>query len=311
MPPILLLFMSLSGYRIHSIFSLRLFNDGPAMTLFYLSVLCFVSQNWKLGSLLYSLSVSVKMNTLLAAPGLLVIYLRNLNLQHTILNLAICASVQGKLSEFYKSYQNHSVVAGFEFLTTYPVAYLHRSFNLGRQFEYKWTVNWRFISEELFLDRRLHIFLLATHLILLALIFHRSWSRSQSSFVQKGKCAFQNTISLKNIVICLVTQAGTRPTSSIELVSIIFASNFIGICCARSLHYQFYVWYYHTLPFLFHHTAKTSLPVSILCLLCIEYAWNVYPSTVFSSVLLLSVHTFALIRIFIAVPPTAPLRKVD
>ena len=95
MPPILLLFMSLSGYRVHSIFSLRLFNDGPAMTLFYLAVLCFVSQNWKLGSLLYSLSVSVKMNTLLAAPGLLVVYLRNLNLQHAILNLTICAVVQG------------------------------------------------------------------------------------------------------------------------------------------------------------------------------------------------------------------------
>ena len=96
MPPILLVFMTLTGYRIHSIFALRLFNDGPAMTLFYLAVLCFVTQNWKMGSLFYSLSVSVKMNTLLAAPGLLVVYLRNLNLRHAILNLSICAFVQGK-----------------------------------------------------------------------------------------------------------------------------------------------------------------------------------------------------------------------
>ena len=98
--------------------------------------------------------------------------------------------------------RNPSVIAGFEFLTTYPVAYLHRSFNLGRQFEYKWTVNWRFISEELFLDRRLHIFLLVTHLILLAVIYHRSWSRSQNSFAQKSMfCCFiqfiKNTSSYK------------------------------------------------------------------------------------------------------------------
>ena len=54
MPPLYLVFMSLTGYRMHSIFALRLFNDGPAMTIFYLSVISFVYRKWRLGKCLFT-----------------------------------------------------------------------------------------------------------------------------------------------------------------------------------------------------------------------------------------------------------------
>lgn len=271
MPPVYLLLISLTGYRMHSIFALRLFNDGPAMTLFYLAIIAFTYKKWRIGSILYSLSVSIKMNTLLAAPAILIVFLRNLNIYDVILNLFICAFVQ--------------VLIGIEFLTTFPVAYLHRSFNLGRQFEFKWTVNWRFLGEKLFLDRRLHVLFLVIHLFLLMCFFKRHWIRKPASFLS----AVWETLS----------ESGKKEAqmTSLEIVETIFVSNFIGIICARSLHYQFYVWYYHQIPLLVHR-ARLNMLVAILVMLGIEYCWNIYPSTVFSSTLLLIIHFFILFKLY-------------
>jgi len=62
--------------RIHSIFLLRLFNDGPTMLLLYIAIYLFTIQRWNLGCLTFSFAVSLKMNVLLFAPGLLLLLLQ-------------------------------------------------------------------------------------------------------------------------------------------------------------------------------------------------------------------------------------------
>ena len=69
------------------------------------------------------------------------------------------------------------VALGAPFLLVDPMAYMSRSFNLGRQFFFKWTVNWRFLAEETFLDRRFHAALLALHLLLLISFALFRWTR--------------------------------------------------------------------------------------------------------------------------------------
>jgi len=59
------------------------------------------------------------------------------------------------------------LLLGAPFLLTAPMEYMLASFNMGRVFVHEWTVNWRFVPEHVFIDRRLHLLLLAAHITLL------------------------------------------------------------------------------------------------------------------------------------------------
>ena len=77
------------------------------------------------------------------------------------MQLAICASVQ--------------VLLALPFLLENPVNYLRGAFDLGRVFLFKWTVNWRFLSEEIFVHRGFHAALLAAHVIVLLVAMPKWW----------------------------------------------------------------------------------------------------------------------------------------
>ncbi|CAH3038664.1 unnamed protein product [Porites lobata] len=264
-PPYAFFFMCCASYRIHSIYILRLFNDPVAMFFLYLAVNCFLFNWWSIGCLMFSLAVSIKMNILLFAPGLLLLLFKSFGVWWTIPRLALCAVVQ--------------LVLGLPFLLENPVSYVTMAFNLGRQFLFKWTVNWRFLPEWLFLGRYFHITLLACHLTVLLLFYLCKWTRKSETLKSYFK----------------------RPFQRATIVYILFVSNFIGMAFSRSLHYQFYVWYFHTLPFLLW---KTNLWVSgkLLILGVIELCWNTYPSTVVSSVSLHVCHAVLLGALWFAEP---------
>lgn len=65
----------------------------------------------------------------------------------------------------------------FSFILSY---FFSLPFSLKRHFSkgvflYKWTVNWRFIPEDIFLSRTFHVSLLVTHLILVFIFFKSRW----------------------------------------------------------------------------------------------------------------------------------------
>ncbi|KPP60786.1 Dolichyl-P-Man:Man5GlcNAc2-PP-dolichyl mannosyltransferase-like [Scleropages formosus] len=167
------------------------------------------------------------------------------------------------------------VLLGLPFLLENPVGYVSRAFDLGRQFLFKWTVSWRFLPEEVFLSRYFHLGLLGVHLLTLLLFTLFRWRRQP------------------------------------QIISILFTSNFIGMCFSRSLHYQFYVWYFHTLPYLLWSGGVKKLAhlLRVLILGLIELSWNTYPSTVYSSAALHVCHFIILLLLWLA--PPASVRSVD
>lgn len=339
-PPYVLVITILTSYRIHSIYVLRLFNDPIAVLFLYLSLNFFIDSKWYLGSLFYSLGVSVKMNILLYAPALFFFYLVNLGLKDTIKHLFLCGSVQ--------------LLLGLPFLLSNPVAYLKGSFDIGRVFNHTWTVNYRFLDISTFENKCFHLTLLAIHVMLLIIFLPMCIKYFQSycrlKYVQKQ---VQPQIDAKNIdnkrksklkgieakkklnkkadqaeeltkeqesflnsfenMLHKSQKSGKKvakkPETVVEHYSInydvlsqlfilpMFIVNLIGVVCARSLHYQFYSWYFHSLPYLLWCCNYSNI-VRFLILALVELCWNTYPSTDFTSALLHVCHIAILYGVY-------------
>ncbi|KAM5533260.1 hypothetical protein V8D89_013037 [Ganoderma adspersum] len=275
-PNWILLLLPLSK-RLHSIYVLRLFNDCWAVTGAQAAVLAF-AQGWDaIGVLLLGSALSVKMSVLLYVPGILVVLFKRRGPISTLLHVLALGATQ--------------VVVGLPFLLEYPWSYLKYSYELGRVFLFKWTVNWRFLGEDLFLSSTWAKGLLAAHAGTLALFGLFRWcQRDGGVWTVLGRGLTQPWRS-----------SAVAPVTADYVVTVLYTSNLIGILFARSLHYQFYSWYAMQLPFLAWRT-KYPVVVRLVLLLGIEYAWNVFPSTNLSSGILVAANAALLLGIWFGHP---------
>ncbi|KAI3403063.2 ALG3 [Candida oxycetoniae] len=237
---------------------------------------------------LYSIAISIKMNALLYLPAFVIIvyFLNDENLVKFLSIMAVIPLIQ--------------IVMGWKFLL--PLYnddkakeirwnYISQAFNFKRQFLYKWTVNWRFLSQEIFSSHAFAKILLIFHtVILLIFIFTRFLNSrvSGKSILQLFKDAFRpySTISPNNVF-------NNRLVAPQLIFYIMSITNLIGVLCSRSLHYQFLSWYAWSLPGLLYLNFPVYLGLPIW--LVHEWCWNVFPSTFLSSIVLVSVLSIVLI----------------
>ena len=228
------------------------------------------------------------------------------------------------------------LVLGAPFLLSHPASYLSRAFELSRVFMHQWSVNFQFLQPEQFESKSLALLLLGAHLGLLLAFAHwrwcantgglphtmQVWSRRltwptgrhprkmASPGTVSGTPTQQNQLQPPTAVAEVVRQSSAetalaqahlrslqRPAFAKDALLVIFSGNFIGIVCSRTLHYQFYSWYFHMLPFLLWH-GTLWLPARIGIFLCIESVWNVYPPRAESSWVLLVCHVVLLLSLW-------------
>ncbi|KAJ2081189.1 dolichyl-P-Man:Man(5)GlcNAc(2)-PP-dolichol alpha-1,3-mannosyltransferase [Coemansia sp. RSA 988] len=256
--------------RLHSLYVLRLFNDPVAMLPAYLALAALCSGRLRWTGVALSTGIAVKMNVQLMLPGFAFVWWRYGGLHMVAMQTAVVLAFQG--------------LVALPFLWTHPSEYVARAFEYSRRFNFTWTVNWRFVGERIFGSSAWAAVLLGAHLLLLLylglVVWPRLSGRSAFSIIRKG----------------LILRRHRTRVDPGEAAAVVLSANFVGVVCARTLHYQFYAWYAHALPFLLH---RSGLPlVAQLALwLVIEYAWNVYPSTIASSLLLLAAHCIILATI--------------
>lgn len=291
-PPWVVYLLILSK-RLHSIYVLRLFNDCFTTLFMVLTVLTLqFSSRYKrtspkisrilsnqISATLYGIAISIKMNALLYLPGfcICVYFLNDEILARALVPLVVVGLTQ--------------VVISWNFLFSgneIRDSYISNAYDFKRKFLYEWTVNWRFLSADIFNSTKFHHLLLTLHIILLVIFIFTKWASPYCS----NKTNKQLIIDLFKIFTPTLspTHVINNPIQGpMYIVGTMASCNMIGVLCSRSLHYQFLSWYSWSFPYLLY---LSNLPwfLSIGVFGIHEWCWNVFPSTKVSSGLLLVIN---------------------
>ncbi|KAJ9656459.1 dolichyl-P-Man:Man(5)GlcNAc(2)-PP-dolichol alpha-1,3-mannosyltransferase [Neophaeococcomyces mojaviensis] len=268
-PPWLLVPLILSK-RLHSIFLLRLFNDCWATFFFWLAVYAATRKWFSVTTLAWSVALGIKMTMLLPLPALGVILLQGAGIERTVIyGIMSCVMQIGAATPFMGRKEM-------------PI-YLKQAFDFGRQFLYKWTVNWRFVPEDTFLSRSFAYSLLAIHATLLLAFLHYKWVQPSSNGLWS---LIKKHFNYMNMSPEERGEHSNRMTPQFVMDALL-GSIVIGMVCARSIHYQFYAYLGWATPYLLWRSG--SHPVIVLGVWALqEVAWLIYPSTMWSSATVVS-----------------------
>jgi alpha-1,3-mannosyltransferase len=156
--------------------------------------------------------------------------------------------------------------------------YLSRAFEFNRQFLFKWTVNWRFVGEERFLSPEFSLALLAAQVSVLTLFMVTRWLQMPIQDAIRQLISPPPEIEQAKL---------SRKVTPNFILATILTAMLVGCQFARSLHYQFYAYIAWTTPFLLWRSGLH--PVLIYAIWAAqEWAWNVYPSTDMSSMVVVA-----------------------
>ena len=109
------------------------------------------------------------------------------------------------------------------------------------------------------------------------------------------------------------TAAAPQRLDSAYIVFTLLSCNLIGVIFARSLHYQFELWYWHSLPILLLLFGAASLVrvAAVPVMIALELAWNVHPPTAVSSAIVTAAHACVLFLVLYSARHAAWSRQLS
>ncbi|CAG8588243.1 34126_t:CDS:2 [Gigaspora margarita] len=233
------------------------------------------------------------MNILLYFPAFGVLLFKSLGARKTFSYILLVVLVQ--------------IILAFPFLITYPRSYLGQAFEFSRVFLYKWTVNWKFVTEETFLSSGFSKGLLIAHVWVLIAFLFGSWCRSENGVL----CLLRLGFFGKPSEIAKVKKMVTTDPTLLELCFLeLYTTNSIHgifmdylIYCGIAQKFRFFLgkFIYRTFMLLLGHLITNHLNCHYTrfgIIAAIEYCWNVYPATSESSALLFACHLMVLMGLW-------------
>ena len=204
------------------------------MLLLHGAVNMFLDDRWSLGSFLFSLGVSIKTNLLLFSPAILIVYLLNLGLKKTFLQLAICASLQ--------------LLLALPFLFHAPIPYFIATFPFFQVFGQSESVNWGFVPQYVFESSWFSLSLTFAHIstLLFCSFCGLKFLLKRKEHLQIPDTNIYSKIKRKLYSVQKNYKTNIRKLTKSEItnqiVFTLFFTNFVGVCFSRSLHSQYYCW---------------------------------------------------------------------
>lgn len=180
------------------------------------------------------------------------------------------------------------LMLGLPFLLQHPHSYLSKAFEFSRIFLLKWSVNWAFLPEGVFRSKAL------AHLALLLLFAQYKWCKKDGGLL---RLLSQRLQGQGPPAMTTKQDSPGQADSAKRMLAVVFSGNLIGIACARTLHFQFYSWYFHSTPLLLWHAEMFS-PLRVVLFVSIEVVWNTFPPAVWSSACLLICHLTILFELY-------------
>lgn len=186
------------------------------------------------------------MNALLYLPGLLVILFRKKGLLGTLGHVSLVGAIQA--------------LVALPFLLNQPYSYITNAYDFSRVFLYKWTVNWRFLKEEWFLDRRFAMMLLCGHAFALIMFGLFRWCKSEGGTLALLSRGFRH---------CTRSPALQPVTADCKYGLQLLRNSYLTIeivsrCYYRTLHFES-PWYHvckvFALPVLLVVCSATPIPI--------------------------------------------------